>query len=236
MKKLIALLLAAVMCLSLCACGSSEVETNTDDSQELDTDISQQDEERTEDTADESEDVEAEPQEQTVEITLENWQDYFELRQIAEENTTTNAYGEESSYIRVVHALCLKDEIKNNVEIKDSIVFDVDYGDCFACVYTYNMDTKELTVREYTEDDIPKDSENNDDLSWDKLVFESLGEINMDGTVSVYPDDVINGNGFDSSPTFYNYCFYNGDIVEVYGAEYSSIEITRIQGTIYIAE
>ena len=71
MKKWIALLLAAVMCLSLAACGNGKTEDNSGTSQGQTTNNSPQDTD---------EPSNAELTEQTVEITLDNWQDYFEFR------------------------------------------------------------------------------------------------------------------------------------------------------------
>ena len=71
MKKWIALLLAAVLCLSLAACGKSTTEENSGTTQGQTADNS---------TQDTDEPSSAELTEQTVEITLDNWQDYFEFR------------------------------------------------------------------------------------------------------------------------------------------------------------
>ena len=71
MKKWIALLLAAVLCLSLTACGNGKTEDNSGTSQGQTTDNSLQDTD---------EPSNAELTEQTVEITLDNWQEYFEFR------------------------------------------------------------------------------------------------------------------------------------------------------------
>ena len=67
MKRLFALLLAAVLCLSLAACGNGKVEANTDNSQG----------QNTENTPNESEQVETEPQGNgnTEQLTDERYQE-----------------------------------------------------------------------------------------------------------------------------------------------------------------
>ena len=87
MKKILALLLAAIMCFSLVACGGLET-PNTDDNstqeqqaqngndepEVTDPDISEPDNTETEPEN-------TEPQYVTVEITTTNWQDYFEVEE-----------------------------------------------------------------------------------------------------------------------------------------------------------
>ncbi len=87
MKKLIALLLAAVMCLSLCACGGN----NREDESTIHT---------TETKVQEKKLV-------TVEITLDNWQEYFEIRPC--EDFSYNDFGDLTRHSED-YALYLKDE------------------------------------------------------------------------------------------------------------------------------
>lgn len=77
MKKMLALLLAAVMCLSLAACGGGQSSTDNNSAQEQQTGTSTNDHEVTE--ADVSEPENTEPQYETVALTLENWDEYFEI-------------------------------------------------------------------------------------------------------------------------------------------------------------
>lgn len=83
MKKMIAILLAAVMCFSLVACGGEKGTTTT------------------------------EPQYETVEITLDNWQEYFEVRPESFV-FTENSFGEVSDI-----------EVDIYLMTKDGIVCDV---------------------------------------------------------------------------------------------------------------
>ena len=76
MKKLLALLLAAIMCFSLVACGGGT--PNTDDSSTQQNEA-QQEAANNEDTDSSTETENNEPQSETVELTLENWNEYFEI-------------------------------------------------------------------------------------------------------------------------------------------------------------
>ncbi len=73
MKKWMALLLAVALCLSLAACGEIGGETGADGLQEQSAASAPEPE------ADGP--GEAGPQKQTIEITLDNWQEYFEIKQ-----------------------------------------------------------------------------------------------------------------------------------------------------------
>ena len=92
MRKRIALFLAAVLCVSLAACGEKDGETGADGSQELSaaSAASAQDADGTDDKA---------QTKQTVEVTLDNWQEYFEIHEYLEGFVSTNAFDEVTSSI-----------------------------------------------------------------------------------------------------------------------------------------
>ena len=142
MKKWIALLLAAVLCLSLAACGNGKTEDNSGTSQEQTTNNSPQDTD---------EPSNAELTEQTVEITLDNWQEYFEFRPVVYESK--DSYNEITG-MQVIYKFLPKEAIAENIvdvgEDDERIVFDVQYIDPYACVYSYDLNTQKLTIGEYT--------------------------------------------------------------------------------------
>ena len=147
MKKWIALLLAAVLCLSLAACGNGKTEDNSGTSQGQTTDNSLQDTD---------EPSNAELTEQTVEITLDNWQEYFEFRPVVYESK--DSYNEITG-MQVIYKFLPKEAIAENIvdvgEDDERIVFDVQYIDPYACIYRYDLNTQELTVGEFTEGSSP---------------------------------------------------------------------------------
>ncbi|MDD5953849.1 MAG: hypothetical protein PUD38_01470, partial [Firmicutes bacterium] len=144
MKKMIALLLAAVLCLSLTACGDSKTEENSGTVQGQTTADSPQDTDAS---------SSAELTEQTVEITLDNWQDYFEFR--PDVHVLKDSYNEITG-MQVIFKFFPKEAVAENIvdvgEDDERIVFDAQYIDPYACVYSYDLNTQKLTIGEYTED------------------------------------------------------------------------------------
>lgn len=208
MKKLIALLLAAVLCLSLAACGNGKTEDNSGTSQGQTTDNS--------------------PQEQTIEITLDNWKEYFEFRTVASVNK--DSYNEITG-MYVYYKFFPKETIAENIVAveengDDRIVFDVQYIDPYACIYRYDLNTQELTIEEFTEGSSPYSA---DDLlpSEDKS-----GTYDSWYNAGYFPED---GYQVIATPlTEYRDCTIKDNIIECYGYAISSAEITRIKGTITI--
>lgn len=116
MKKLIALLLAAVMCLSLVACGGGEtpsIDNNSTQEQQTQNDNNEPESTGTEIAEPEN----TEPQYEIVEITLDNWQEYFELREYYE--FKENAFGE-FDRANTKYTLVIKDGI--DIEASESNV------------------------------------------------------------------------------------------------------------------
>ena len=104
----------------------------------------------------------------------------------------------------------------------------MEYTDGYACLYNYNMDTQELTVNEFVEADAPYDAE----------YFLGLLEVNHNGTIDsvLSLSNVVQGYRFTWNMTDSSTHTTQGNIVQIYGADYLSIEITKIQGTITVSE
>ena len=230
MKKWIALLLAAVLCLSLAACGKSTTEENSGTTQGQTADNSTQDTVEPSDTdvpQDTGVPSDAEPTEQTVEITLDNWQDYFEFRPVV--HVSENSYNEITG-MQVIFKFLPKEAIAENIvavgEDDERIVFDAQYIDPYACVYSYDLNTQKLTIGEYTEDSSTYSA---DDLlpseDWSGT-YDSI----YDG--GYFPTDGYRLNMYPLNK--YDDCTVTDTIVESYGYAYSSVEITRIKGTVTI--
>ena len=219
MKKWIALLLAAVMCLSLAACGNGKTEDNSGTSQGQTTDNSLQDTD---------EPSNAELTEQTVEITLDNWQDYFEFR--PDVHVLKDSYNEITG-MQVIFKFFPKEAIAENIAVPgvfddDRIVFDVQYIDPYACIYRYDLNTQELTVGEFTEGSSP--------YSADDLLpsYDCSGTYDSSRDAGYFPED---GYRVIMEPlTVSDTCTIKDNIIEAYGYAFSSVEITRIKGTITI--
>ena len=186
MKKLLALLLVAVMCLSLVACGNNnaaiieEYEIVMEDYEnriaELEAMLAECDEtinrllaekENTETEITEPENTET--QYETVEITLDNWQDYFELRVFR--LIQLNGFGE---FDRMVTRYFLA--------TKDGIVPDCGKSDVtmeYVCTYErkpYIVDIENMT---FTYGEVTDSYTSNAKIQtlWDMGVYVPTGNI-----------------------------------------------------------
>lgn len=127
MKKLFALLLAAVMCFSLAACGGT-AETNDNDTQK-------QEVQSTEQT--DTQQSEAEPVEQIIEITMDNWQEYFEINYYLSVNYRTNDFDEVTDTSLYLYPILeLKKQYYNYV-LDGAVEFDMDFH---PSDITYNLE------------------------------------------------------------------------------------------------
>ena len=125
MKKRIALLLAAVLCVSLAACGEKGGETGADGLQEPSaaSAASAQDADGTSDKA---------QTKQTVEVTLDNWQEYFEISRYLSVRYEKNAFDEtEYTTLEFYTVLELKEAFSKEAFSYDTsdvaVEFNVDY-------------------------------------------------------------------------------------------------------------
>ena len=223
MKKLLALLSAAVMCFSLVACGENSntalVEEYKDRIAELEAELAERDAEIArllaesenagpenavqDNTAPEN----SEPQYETVEITLDNWQEYFELKMSVCE--MKNAFGELENLFPQMRFV-LKENLAGITADMD-IVFEYTCTDSYSCHFTYNTDTGELTEGEKTDDYVSD--------PWGTI--REIGERHIEDGTSIF------GNG--------NYdVTVDGNIASFTADMYSTVEILRIQGTITV--
>lgn len=152
-----------------------------------------------------------EPQYETVKITLENWQEYFELKLVAFEQR--NDF-DELTYFFANTQLCLKEEwasIATDMEV--AVEYACTNG--YLCWFIYNEKTGEIAEGD---------------------VDERYGRTyEQDGTFTMNEYNIHNGYtvfGDTHSVTFE----MEGDIAKIKGKMYPDVEIVRIQGTITIAE
>ncbi len=132
MKKRIALLLAAVLCFSLAACGEKGGETGADGAQEPSaaSAASAQDADATGSTK---------PQKQTIEITLDNWQEYFEINRYLSLKYYPNDFNEptDNKHFWLFSVLELKEKYSGYSALGVTVQYDVDY---FPSDIVYNLE------------------------------------------------------------------------------------------------
>lgn len=181
MKKILALLLAAVMCLSLVACGGKEQKT------------------------------------ETIEITLENWQDYFEVKLAP---TVYKNDFDEIDRCFAHHYVYLKSEYRDKL-VEADVAFGWNSEGYGLGLFTYNLETGDLSRSDFD------------------YQSEFLG-IHTDGTFSYkYNTETqkhyakINTDGMG---TLTNSVKVNGNIVTWEGNIWEQVIITRVQGSITITD
>lgn len=217
MKKVIAIVLVALMVVSLAACGNSaelekyrKYETlinylEAEDYQKAFAElasISQASGKQTEN--------EEEKEATAVEITTENWQKYFEIKTSVSENR--NDFNEVDAFYPGKE-FRLKDEWKEKVVDMD-VAVEYSFTGGYSCYYTYNIETGELTEGERTTGYAAE--EDSDTFTMGKYYIEK-------------PYNLFNGI---SVGTFK----LEGNIATAIGHNFENFEIARIQGTISIVE
>lgn len=139
MKKLFFLLLVAAMCFSLVAC--AQTEANNNEVQEQEAQNSEQmgtsDNETQNTEQDDTQQSEAEPQEKTIELTLDNWQEYLEINQYLSVSYLTNAFDEVTSTDLQLFTLLEPKEEYSNYKVDVSVEYNMDY--CVSDII-YNLD------------------------------------------------------------------------------------------------
>jgi len=118
MKKVLSLILALTLCLSLCACGNEKNESTDKATTKQDPDTSYSDE---------------------IVITTENWQDYLEMKEIVD-------WSASGSGCAVTFSLGLKDEYADK-EVSSMTTLDVEWkGTWVYRQFSCNRDQKTYTI------------------------------------------------------------------------------------------
>lgn len=205
MKKLFSMILAVVMCFSLVACAQEDTQQN-----------------------------EVEPQEETIEITIDNWQNYLEIKEYFDFYYVKNEFGEPvkaNPNIRVL--LTLKEEYRDYLYSDFAVEFNADY--CAKdIVYNYDDFTFEI-----------KDCESQTNIQIDESQF-VRGETGTLMKEIIFYDRIVD-NKVESEYLELDACVLYG--IKGWGTSYSfrdngdgtgviewypvNIEITRIKGTLY---
>lgn len=232
MKKAISLLLALVMCLSLAACGNAE-KPKQNETENDSTGVSPNQTEYTAPT-------ETEPKVQVVEITMDNWQDYFETKQCVESCISTNAFDEfESVSYYIYTVFTLKEEYAEKIDTDESQLA-IEYS-CNYKSRSYTLNATDFTY-EITGDGL-KDERFNFSVSGktnaafhhlsfpqetmiDGKVVENNVEFPFAANLVETPDAVVDLDNREEWQEEY----------EGVGCILEDIEITRIQGSITLFE
>ena len=135
MKKLSKILFIAVLCLGLAACGSNDSNSDIEnESQISDTEV-KEDEKLTQSTV--------------IELTAENWSDYFAIVPAAKEakDGNGNLIG-----LTTWYDLVFKEGISEKVVETEIKRIDYFMSEVFFCWYSFNMDTQSLMISDALSD------------------------------------------------------------------------------------
>ena len=160
----------------------------------------------------------AEPVEKTIEITLDNWQEYFEIRPNTH-GALYDSFGEFERLDYVNWAMFLKHDVADNVTKLEDVAIEYSFRDGYFCWFEYNLDTKELVQKNAA-------AEGEVD-SWLKVA-----DSNRDLPIYIRDENgcflvFINKHLSES---------LNDNIYSFIGEAYETMEIVRIKGTITISE
>ena len=212
MKKAVVVLLAILLCLSLCACGKYEkydtligyIEAGDEENavNELHALLQETMPEVTE------------PATTTVEITMDNWQEYFEI--VLGAGVSRDAFDEiETIYSK--WSISLKEEFREAL-IGADVAFGYRASEYSKCAFIYDLQTEQMTMSVISPSDRGSDSDGTCSFEYDNS-FVTLGDnfsvsllISLFATLS---KPSVDGN----KATWQNY-------------EYAKLEITRVQGTL----
>ena len=242
MKKTISLLLALVMCLSLAACGNAEKPKQNETENDY-TGVSTNQTENTDSTDYQTEytaPTETEPKVQVVEITMDNWQDYFEIKQCVEGDVNTNAFDEFESVAYYIYTVfTLKEEYAEKIDTDESQLA-IEYS-CNYKSRSYTLNATDFTY-EITGDGLKDELHNVSVSGKTNAAFHHLSfpqETMIDGKVVKnnveFPFAANLVETPDAAVSFDNREEWQEEYEGV-GCILEDIEITRIQGSITLFE
>ena len=224
MKRIVSLIIVLAICLSLCACGNigkyAKYETLINCLENGDyagayAEISK--------ISAGSETTEAPNETTTIEITLDNWQEYFEITLHAE--TEKNSFDEVTGFYPR-YKFSLKEKYANTIEGIDLAV-EYHATDGYFTEYTYDIATGAITTGEPDKDDPADDKTDTFSLST------SNGYYFIVGTPTTDTKPTIQTWQFISLTSWYpDSLSINGNIATIKASLYSTVDIVRIQGTI----
>lgn len=221
MKQAMSLILALILCLSLCACGNQEKYKKYDTligyieagdaenaTKEFWALLEQNKPETTEPEI-------TEPATTTVEITMDNWQEYFEL--VLSGGVDRNAFNEiEYAYCR--WKIALKKEYHERAQSAD-VAFGWLGGEYGKCMISYDLNTGLITYSDYTEKDPGYVTEER------TCSFTYSNKYVTEGS-NDFAVDLVN------SYSLIQPLEINDDVVIWKDTIFTSTEITRVQGSI----
>lgn len=217
MKNIITLLLAVVMCLSLCACGSSkelekyekyETLINYLEANDYASAIAEITRMQISGGTNDCTEGNDNNNQKVIEITLDNWQEYFEIALVA--NIERNDFNEIVEFTPG-WIFRLKEQYAEAAEAVD-VAVEYSCTNGYFCTYTYNLDTEEISIGE--------------------------PDINNPANDSTETFTISHPSGYGGITSWTRSGSNNieGNIATSFSSKYVNIDILRVQGSITITE
>ena len=250
-KKLIALLLTSVLCLGLVGCSAgSEAEKYEKyetlieylEAGDYDSAIAEIDRLSENDEGEGSQESDGQGDagigEQTIEITLDNWQEYFEFNEYLSVSYLTNAFDEATeTYLSLYTVLEPKEEYSDYVA-DVAVEYDMDYR---ICDIVYNLDDFSFELI---------DCVSHPDESVEESKFIRSDTCSMYGMIDISRDKIVDGKVVKDTISYDGYnqqaVSFSFDLPQLCGTTIvknddgtgyinqcpTNIQITRIEGTL----
>jgi hypothetical protein len=219
MKQAMSLILTLILCLSLCACGNQEKYKKYDT---LIGYIEAGDEENATKEflalLEQNKPETTEPATTTVEITMDNWQDYFELRLVAD---ISRDHFDEVEDTFAKWRLYLKEEYWGKVPEAD-VAFGYYATEACECNFSYDLDTEILS---YSVVQLYSDWQEEGTCGFErsKDYYYAVGEAYIRNYTDLVDRFFTIGDSIQVNDNIVTWCGEDG---------YLNIEITRVRGTL----
>ena len=233
MKKKLALLLAAALCLGLAACGARQTAAAPDITAGEAAGTTQTDE-----TADpQTQDVtdETAPMERSIKLTLDNWQEYLEINQYLGVSYITNAFDEMTDTYLYLYTVLEPKEAYSSYIADVAVGYNVDY--CTSDI-TYDLDDFSFTLT---------DCVSHPDAAVDESASKQQVTNSMYNFFAIPRDRIVNGKVESDSIGYFADEVYPPSYAALIGEQTirqnedgtgylplcpTNIQITRIEGTL----
>ena len=159
--------------------------------------------------------------ERTIELTVDNWQEYFEIRPNTH-GVLRNSFGEFERLDYVNWALFLKSDGTQRVTGLEDVAIEYRFTDGYYSWFSYNFDTGEFLLQDAA-------------TAEECAGYPALDDKNQDFTI--WYDSVSGENG--SFLTFILHHYQESVTDNIYsfiGEAWGTMEIVRVKGTITVAE
>lgn len=159
--------------------------------------------------------------ERTIELTVDNWQDYFEIRPNTH-GVLRDSFGEFKGLDYVNWALFLKSDGTRRVTGMEDVAIEYRFSDGYYSWFTYNFDTGEFLLQDAATEEESSGYPALDDMNRDlPISYGSVTDENGQFLVFIH-------RHYQESVTDNIYSFI--------GEAWGTMEMVRVKGTITIAE